>query len=328
MTPRSLPSSSLRARAFALAVVLWAFGLATTTLLVGVWGRSVVNDSETLSSSALAALDPDTVSDQIAAWVLSEALSVPGVPETTAETIVRGVATSASARLAIESVVTDIVDAAAAPAGSETTIDVAAAIEPLRPVVVTALEEAGVSATPAEVDGFLRQLEGLVLTSAERTASVGAISTARSTLTTVMLVGGAGLLVFGAAALRLSEDRSVMMRSLANRLIVSSLTFALFLRIGAWAVDPGGGRSALRESSAILLASNTRSVLLIAAAGLVVSTVTSIGIRRVRGIRRRLDRKETAWTEELAAPTEPPEPATRPQSVFEPAGTRDRASAR
>lgn len=327
MTSRSLSSSSVRARALALAVVLWAFGLATTTLLVGVWGRSVASDTATLSSSALAALDPDTVSDQIAAWVMSEALSVPGVPEPTAETIVRGVATSAAARLAIESIVTDIVDAAAAPAGSETTIDVAAAIEPLRPVVVTALEQAGVSATPADVDGFLRQLEGLVLTSAERSASVGAISTARSTLTTVMLVGGAGLLVFGAAALRLSEDRAVMTRSLANRLIVSSLTFALFLRIGAWAVDPGGGRSPLRESSAILLASNTRGVLVIGAAGLMVSAVASIGIRRVRDLRRGPEPKGGVSTDDLATDS-PDGPATRSQSGFEPAGTRHRASAR
>ena len=329
MTSRSLPSSSLRARAFTLAVVLWAFGLATTTLLVGVWGRSVANDTATLSSSALAVVDPDAVSDQIAEWVLAEALSVPGVPETAAETVVRGVAMSAPARIAIESVVTDIVEAAAAPAGSETTIDVAAAIEPLRPAVVEALDASGVPASPADVDGFLRQLEGLVLTSAERTASSGAISTARAALTTVMLAGAAGLVVFGAAAVRLSEDRSVMMRSLANRLLVSSLTFAVFLRIGAWAVDPGGGRSPLRESGAILLASNTRAVLVIAASGLVVSGVASAVIRTVRGTRRRPDSTRVGLPEELTLPAESPDdPAVPPQPASGPARTRHPASAR
>ena len=82
----------------------------------------------------------------------------------------------------------DIVDAATAPAGSETVLDVASAIEPLRPVVVASLEDAGVPASPADVDGFLRQIEGLVLTSAGRTAAGGTLSTARSTLTTVILV--------------------------------------------------------------------------------------------------------------------------------------------
>ena len=316
------PPPSLRARAFTLAVVLWAFGLATTTLLVGVWGRSVTNDATTLSDSALAALDPDTVSGQIADWVSSEAGSLPGIPRSTSAAVVRSVVSSPPARVAIESVVADIVDAAAAPAGSETVIDVASAIEPVRPAVVAALEGAGISASPAEVDGFLRQIEGLVLTSAERTAATGAISTARSTLTTVMLAGAAGLIVFGTVGLRLSEDRSRMLRSLANRLIVSSLTFALFLRIGAWAVDPRGGRSPLRASGAILLASNTRAVMVIAAAGLVVSAVTTVGIRRVRRSRLRGDSRAGERSDDEGGADSP----TRSGPASE--RTRHRASAR
>jgi hypothetical protein len=281
------PPLSSRARAFALAVVLWAFGLATTTLLVGVWGRSVTNDATTLSESALAALDPDTVAGQIADWVAAEAGSLPGIPASATAAIIESVVASPPARLAIESVVVDIVDAATAPAGSETVLDVASAIEPLRPVVVASLEDAGVPASPADVDGFLRQIEGLVLTSAGRTAAGDTLSTARSTLTTVMLVGAAGLIAFAAMALRLSEERSHMLRSLANRLIVSSLTFALFLRIGAWAVDPRGGRSPFRESSAILLGSNIGAIMTIAAVGVAVSVVTSLGIRQVRRARLR-----------------------------------------
>jgi hypothetical protein len=318
------PPPPPRARAFALAVVLWAFGLATTTLLVGVWGRSVTNDTTTLSESALAALEPATVSGQIADWLASEAGSLPGIPQSTTAAVIQGVVSSPPARVAIESIVADIVDAAAAPAGSVTVIDVASAIEPLRPAVVASIEESGTAASPAEVDGFLRQIEGIVLTSAERRAASGAISTARSTLTTVMLVGAAGLIVFGTVALRLSEDRSRMLRSLANRLVVSSLTFALFLQIGAWAVDPRGGRSPLRASGAILLASNTRVVMAIAAAGFVVSIVTSLGIRRVRRSRLRWAPKTVAGERpDAERGTDPP---TRPGSA--PERTRHRASAR
>ncbi len=314
------PASSTRARTFTLAVVLWAFGLATTTLLVGVWGRSVTGATATLSESALAALDPDIVADQIAGWLASEASSLPGVPEPTVEAVVRSVADSPQARVAIESVVTDVVAAAAAPAGSETVIDVAAAIEPLRPVLIAALEQAGVEASAAEVDGFLRQIGQLVLSSVEHNAPAGSIATARSTLTTVMLVGAAGLAVFGVAALRLSDDRSRMMRSLANRLIVSSLTFALFLRIGAWAVDPRGGRSPLRESGAILLASNTTTVLMIAAAGVVVSGAMTLGIRRVKS-------RRVGWEPEFSSsqPNDPVNPSTQDSL---PDRTRHRASVR
>jgi hypothetical protein len=322
MTPT--PPPSLRARAFVLSVVLWAFGLATTTLLVGVWGRSVTSDATTLSDSALAALDPDTVSDQIVAWMEKEAGSLPGMPRSTTVAVIRGVASSPPARVAVESVVKDIIGAAAAPAGSETVIDVASAIEPLRPVVVASLEESGIPASPAEVDGFLRQIEGLVLTSRASTGATGAISTARATLTTVMLVGAAGLIVFATFALRLSDDPSRMLRSLANRLIVSSLTFALFLRIGAWAVDPRGGRSPLRASGAILLASNTRAVMAIAAAGFVVSIVTSAAIRRVRRFRPRRD--STPTVSGRPDPAASADPVTRPRSA--PERTRHRASAR
>lgn len=315
-----MPSSSVRVRTFALAVVLWAFGLATTTLLVGVWGRSVTNSTATLSESALAALDPDIVSDQIAGWLASQASSLPGLPDSTVEAVVRGVADSPEARVAIESVVTDVVDSAAAPAGSETVIDVAAAIEPLRPVLIASLEQAGVAATAAEVDGFLRTLGGLVLSSVEQNAPAGSIATTRSTLTTVMLVGAAGLAVFGIAALRLSDDRSRMMRSLANRLIVASLTFALFLRIGAWAVDPRGGRSPLRESGAILLASNTATVLMIAAAGMIVSGAMTLGIRRMK-TRRTVASQTFDGSQETAALSAQPR-------VPQPDRTHHRASAR
>ena len=277
-----LHSVSVRRRAILLSVVLWAFGLATTTLLVGVWGRSVAADTSTLRDSALAMLDPETVSDRVTEWVVSEVATLPGVPDSALETAILSVADSPAARIALASVVTDVVDAANAPPGSESEIDVAGAIEPLRPVMIAALEASGYQASPAEVDGFLRQIEGLVLTSAEQPVSSRAVSTARSTLTTVMLVGAGGLLVFGGTAVRLADDRSRMLRSLANRLIVSALTFALFLRIGAWAVDPRGGRSPVRESGAILLSSNLGEVLGVAIAGLAVSALATIGITRLR----------------------------------------------
>lgn len=276
---------SARARAILLAVALWAFGLSTTTLLVGVWGRSVTGDDVVMTSSALALLDTDAVTNQIAEWMAGEAASVPGVPGETIAPALRSVAESAPARIAVEAVVGDLVSAASAPPGSETTIDVAGALEPLRPVLIDTLAASSIDASPAQVDSFLRQIERLVLTSSERAVADRPVATARSTLTVVLLTGAAGLAAFGGVATWLGDDRVRMVRSLGNRLVVSALTFALFLRIGAWAVDPRGGRSPVREIGSIVLASNLPAVMAVALGGVAVSVATSLAIRRMRGLR-------------------------------------------
>ena len=284
MTFPSSPAPA-RSRAIILAVVLWAFGLSTTTLLVGVWGRSVTGDDVAMTASALALLDTDAVTDQITEWMATEAASVPGVPGAAIAPVLRSAADSPPARIAVEAIVTDLVTAASAPPGSETTIDVAAALEPLRPVLIDAFATASIDASPAEVDGFLRQIERLVLTSSERAVAGQPVTSARSTLTLVLLAGAAGLAVFGAAATWLSDDRIRLIRSLGNRLVVSALTFAVFLRVGAWAVDPRGGRSPVREMGSVLLGSNLPAVLFVAAGGIAVSVGTSLAIRRMRVLR-------------------------------------------
>jgi hypothetical protein len=47
-----------------------------------------------------------------------------------------------------------------------------------------------------------------------------------------------------------------MVRGLATRIAFSALSFAMLFRFGGWVLDPDGGGSPLRRSSAILVASN------------------------------------------------------------------------
>lgn len=278
-------SRALRTRAIVLAVVLWAFGLSTTTLLVGVWGRSVTTDQVTMTASALAVLDADAVADQITEWMVGELVALPGVSGPAIAPVIRASAESAPAREAVETIVTDLVEAASAPPGSETVIDVAAALEPLRPGLIEALEISGLPASPADVDQFLRQVENLVLSSAEPAVGSRPVTSARSTLTLVILVGSLGLISFGGLATRLSEEKMAMVRSLGHRLVVSALTFAVFLRVSAWAVDPRGGRSPVREVGSILLGSNLIPVLVVGLGGLAVSMGATLVIRRHRSNR-------------------------------------------
>lgn len=284
-TPLPVTSRRSRVRSIGLAIVLWAFGLSTTTLLVGVWGRSVAADQATMSASIEAALDPESVADQITDWIVTEAVSLPGSSSAEVEAAVQQTAASPAARLVIEALVEDFIAAASAPPGSSTVIDVRASLEPLRTELATSIAAADVHVSEPEVDGLLAQVEGLVLTSSEPVLAANPVARARSALTVVMLVGAGCLLLFGSLATILSGRPLSMLRSLANRLVVSAITFVLFLRIGAWAMDPGGGRSPLRAGGAVLLGSNQGVLWALAIAGLAISVGLSRLMRGRRPVR-------------------------------------------
>lgn len=281
-----IASRRMRYRRFALAVVLWAFGLSTTTLLVGVWGRSVATDQTRISASVTAALDPETIASQIADWLATGAVDVSNMSEADVEEAVLRTVTSPAVQAAVQSVVEDVVAAASAPPGSSTVIDLRPVLDPLRAELGAGLAAADIEASPAQVDTVLEQVEELVLTSSEPIRESRAVTQARDALTVVMIVGAACLLLFGGVAVRLSGEPLTMLRSLANRLVVSAITFALFLRISAWAVDPGGGRSPIRASGAVLLDSNQGIIWVLALAGVVVSVAAGRLMRRRRRARR------------------------------------------
>ena len=54
-----------------------------------------------------------------------------------------------------------------------------------------------------------------------------------------------------------------MVRNLATRVAFSALSFAALFRFGGWILDPSGGGSPLRRSSAILVASNLHVFLIV-----------------------------------------------------------------
>ena len=256
-------------------------------LLVGVWGRSVATDHATITASALAMLDADTVAGEITSWITDGAGELDALPDEAVESAVRRVASSGAARLAVEAIVEGVVDAASAPPGSAVSIDVAAALDPVRPELLSALAESGVPASARQVDAVLRGMERLVLASSGPLVDGHTIAGARQVLTLVLLVGVAGLASTGFVATRLASEPVAMVRSLANRLAVSAITFVLFLRLGAWAVDPAGGRAPIRSGGAVLLGSNLVVVWLVATLAVGVSTAaTAVLVRRRRRLRR------------------------------------------
>ncbi len=282
-TPRSAPSS--RIRPLALAVVLWAFGLATTTLLVGVWGRSVTGNEATLTASARAALDESIVTDRVYRWVISEVDRIEGLDPRLLEPDISEVVASPEVLTAVDALIAELVQASLAPGGSEVEVDVAGALLPVKPVIADQFAKRGVPVTDADVQVILDRIGALVLSTEDELGVTDTISQSRSTLTVVLVVGSVALLVLGAIAVRMSDDRARMVRSLASRLIVSSFTFTLFLRISAWAVDPFGGRSPLARAGAVVLASNLMAPISVGIVAGAVSIGATLAIRTRRRVR-------------------------------------------
>jgi hypothetical protein len=285
MTLRSRDFLIHRARSTGLAVVLWLFGLSTTILLIGLWGRSVATDDATLEASAHAVLESELVNDRVTEWIGDGmAAATDTAPEDVAGAVER-VAASPAVHRVLEDLVDQSVAAALAPPGALTRIDLTESVGAVVPVVVDALEDEGIPADPEVVRQNLDAVPDLMLaTDAPGTIS-GSARSAAHVLTWVLVIGLSGLAAAGAGAIAIADDRIRQARSLAIRLGVSAMTFAIILRLGAWAVDPRGGRSPIRAGGSRLLGSNAHVPLLVAlAAAVLVAGVSYVLFRRRRRI--------------------------------------------
>jgi hypothetical protein len=272
-----------RTRTVSLAVVLWLFGLSTTVLLIGLWGRSVATDEVTLETSARAVLESELVNDRMDEWI-GDAMAV--AADRAPDDIAGAVADVTSSR-AFRNVLDDLVDqsvaAALAPPGEAVTIDLSGSVEAMVPGVVEALSRSGVEVDRDVIRADVAALADVVLASPRSRDGAGAARSAAQILTWVFVFGLGGLAVNGAAAILLAPDRLRQARSLGVRLAVSAVTFAIILRIGAWAVDPRGGRSSIRTGGSVLLASNGHVPVLVAlVAGAMVACATYVLVRRRR----------------------------------------------
>ena len=256
-------------------LLLYVFGLSVTTLLVGVWGRAVAGDDEALGAGIRAAVAAELVADRMEAWLSETAASVPDVEP--AATLQR-VATAPEVTAAVDVLVEAIVDGAVADPGDNTSVDVGAALAPVGRVMAEQLSRAGVEAAPEEVAAALSGLEPIVLAASSSVA--GAASSARGVLSVAAVVSTVVAVVTGGVSVLLADDRITMARTLLFRLAIGAMTFVLFARIGAWALDPAGGRSPVAAGGAALLRSNTGILMAIMAAGALAGS--GLGVFAVR----------------------------------------------
>ena len=274
----SSPSRLLAVRRATLPWTLWVFGLATTMLLVGLWGRAVTVDDDTIARSTEAALSADLVTERVYEWIGSGLVAATGITNAESEQVLDEVRSRPAAAGAIDALIGDVVLALIAPPGAETSIDVGAALTPLVPEVVGELGDQGIDVPEGAVEAAVEDLDPVMLDTGEA-VSVGIVTEqAGAVLTLGVVIAAVMLAVAGTAAIALAEDRWPMVRSLATRVSFSALSFAALFRIGGWALDPDGGRSPLRRSGSILVGSNLDVYLIVA--GLAAAVAITIWVIR------------------------------------------------
>ncbi len=266
-------------------MALWLFGIFTSLVLIGLWGRSVAGDQVTLESSTRAVLESEIVNDRVRDWLGDAIAAAAELSPGDVAAVVDTVDGTPQMQLAIDDVVDQAVAAALAPPGTVTRVDLSSAVDSLAPVVADALEERGVVSDAAVVRAAVHSVPGIVLSADDQMTVGGAARQVKGLLTKVVLVGIGGLLLFGGAAVMLNRDRVRQLRALFVRIGVSAVTFAIVIRVGAWAVDPAGGRSPIAAGGAVLLRSNGNIFAVVALMAAVIATGLSIYLLRRRRTR-------------------------------------------
>lgn len=234
-------------RSVSRATLGWAFGIALSVLLVSIWGRAVVVDTDSLAKSLAPLAQTETVVEFVADWMGDEMVES-GIQPEIVEPTVRHFVDSSPVREAADELAAEVVAAAASTDPGGSSIDVRALLAPAVPEVALGLGGLGIEIDEATVRGVVEGLEPLTIRAAGQPALVGPASETASRLGTASLLAVVALLVFGWGFVALSEDRIVGLRSVFQRVSVGALSFAVFLRLGAWVIDPAGGRAPIPQT--------------------------------------------------------------------------------
>lgn len=261
----------------------WLFGLASTVLLVGLWGRAVVVDTDQLAETLSPLAASDLVADRFSSWLEAE-LVRSGVDGPTASTAAGQVLAHRSVGPLLEDLVAEGVEAAASADPSGATVDVGDLLLPSAPLIADGLADAGLQVSRSEVEAALADLEPLVLRDATDRPLVGEASPLASTLGIAALLGALLMAVSGWAYVSAHRHRAAAARSLLHRFALGALSFAVLLKIGSWIVDPEGGRAPVGETIALLANSKWVLPLGLGLASLLAGWVVWLLRRKVRPV--------------------------------------------
>ncbi len=259
----------------------WVFGLASTVLLVGIWGRAVVVDTNELADTLSPLAAGDMVSDRLATWLEAELVEA-GVDGVGAAVAADQVLAHPSVGPVLEELVAEGVEAAASADPTGASVDVAAILLPASGQITKGLNEAGVPVSSEQVEAALTQLDPLVVRNPSDRPFVGVSSPLAANLGTAAMLGALLMLFSGTSYIAMSRDRMRAFRALLTRFALGALSFAVLLRLGSWLVDPEGGRAPFRESFALLANSKWLVPLTIGLVAMAAALIASMFRRRIR----------------------------------------------
>lgn len=252
---------------------MWVFGISTTLLLVAMWGRAITVDQSTVSESAAVVIDSDIAQDRVVDWIEDAMVQTQAVSPEDASAVIQNVRSTPQMNTAIHNLTAAFVDALFAPEGTDPVVDVRAAMEPAVPVIASELAQRNVPVSESMIVSVL-DANDLDMGSGDTTGVVSAVREARTLVSTAAVVALAVMMLSGVTAVWLSEERFAMVRTLGIRVLLSALSFALFFRLGGWALDPERGRSPIAGGAGVLLGSNGHVFIFTA---LIAAAVAAIG---------------------------------------------------
>lgn len=239
----------MTAQSITRSVAGWAFGLAVTVLLIGLWGRAIVVDTDTLGDTLVPLSESVTVVDLFADWLTGELVDV-GVETSLADTAVEEALEGSSVGMALENFVVEVVNAAASMDPEGATVDVATVLEPAVPEITATLTSLGVAVSGSHVADVVADLDPLVIREAGSGPYVGPSSPIAGRLGTAAALALATIVVTGWVAVAAATDRPAEVRRLLTRVALGGLSFGILLKIGSWILDPGQGRAPVAKSLA------------------------------------------------------------------------------
>jgi hypothetical protein len=268
-------------KGFAAGMAGWVFGLASTVLLLGVWGRAVVTDTDELAKSLGPMATSQLVADRFAGWLETELVDS-GVDEAAAGEATDRAMASPELSPILGDLVGEAVRAAASSDPGGAVVDVASVLAPAIPPITETLNAAGVPASRTDVARAIGELDPIVIREPTQSALIGPESPLASRLGTAVLLAVIALLGAGWVYVRAASDRMSGLRSLLTRFALGALSFSIFLKVGSWVTDPRGGRAPVGETVSLLAQSKWMVPLLMGSAAAGAALVFWIFRRRVR----------------------------------------------
>ena len=225
----------------------WLFGLAVTVLLISIWGRAMVVDTDAIAESLGPLSQSVTVVDQFADWLGSE-LTGAGVDPALADEAVKSALGGSAVDDALNDLVLEVVVSAATSDPGGASVDVASILAPAVPEIAVSLTSSGVPVTEGQVEEVVDGLDPLVIIEPGQAPPVGPESPIATRLGTATVLALMAMVVAGSISITAASDTTGTARKLLIRVALSGLTFGLLLKLGSWILDPGGGRAPVSQT--------------------------------------------------------------------------------